>query len=154
MVDSVSYRRWFKVQKRFTLDKLTKSSSNFVETFIEHLEKLIPHHFITKEQSQFYQKKKKELKNGEVLVISDFAENYTCVMQDEVQGYHWSTEQVTLHPFVAYYKNSVGEEKCISYVAATDHRKHVTATFHAFQKKFIPFLKEELSRDGIDVKKI
>lgn len=154
MVDSVTYRGWFKVQKRYTLEKVTKSTEMFVETFIDLLEKLLPHHFITKQQSEFYQEKKNNLKPGEVLVVSDFAENYSCVMQDEVQGYHWSTEQVSLHPFVAYYKTAVGDLKCISYVAATDHRKHVTATFHAFQKKFVPFLQAKLNQEGLTVKKI
>ncbi len=34
----------------------------------------------------------------------DFSENYTFIIQDAVQGYHWNNDQVTVHPFVIYYK--------------------------------------------------
>ena len=38
----------------------------------------------------------------EVLVVGDFAENFTFVMQDEVQSYHWNNVEATIHPFVCY----------------------------------------------------
>ena len=33
-----------------------------------------------------------------------FAQNFTCVSQDEVQAAHWHHTQVTVHPIVTYYK--------------------------------------------------
>jgi hypothetical protein len=36
----------------------------------------------------------------------DFAENYSSVVQDEVQGFHWAINQPTVHPFVVYYKDA------------------------------------------------
>ena len=44
------------------------------------------------------------LKDDECIVLLDFAETYTYVVQDAVQGFHWNNSQATLHPFVAYYK--------------------------------------------------
>ena len=35
--------------------------------------------------------------------MRDFSENYSFIVQDAVQGYHWNNSQVTLHPFVYYY---------------------------------------------------
>ena len=37
-------------------------------------------------------------------MVLDFAENFTCTFQDEVQAAHWHHEQVTLHPIVSYYQ--------------------------------------------------
>ena len=55
---------------------------------------------------------------------------------------------------MAYYKNSSGELEHFSYIAVSDHRKHVTATFHAFQKRFVPFLQNKLAEKGLKCGKI
>ena len=39
-----------------------------------------------------------------VLVIGDFAENYSFVLQDTAQGFHWNNSQATIHPFVIYHR--------------------------------------------------
>jgi len=38
-----------------------------------------------------------------VILNLDFAENYACVSQMEIQTAHWYHNQVTIHPIVAYY---------------------------------------------------
>ena len=35
-------------------------------------------------------------------VLLDFAENYSFVIEDEVQGFHWNNIQATVHPIVIY----------------------------------------------------
>lgn len=77
----------------------------FVEAFVEKIDILSRHDFIAKEQSKLFKEKKDTLKPGEFLVVGDFSENYSFIVQDAVQGYHWNNSQVTLHPFVYYYKN-------------------------------------------------
>jgi hypothetical protein len=34
---------------------------------------------------------------GKVLMVLDFAENFTCQFQDEIQAAHWHHEQVIMH---------------------------------------------------------
>ena len=36
----------------------------------------------------------------------DFAENFSFVVQDEIQAFHWNKLQATLHPIVMYYKQN------------------------------------------------
>ena len=36
------------------------------------------------------------------MIMFDFAENYSFMVQDEVQGFHWNNAQATLHPFLIY----------------------------------------------------
>ena len=52
----------------------------------------------------------------EVLVVGDFAENLTFVMQNEVQSYHWNNAQATIHPFVCYWlENEVSKHvSCVA----------------------------------------
>lgn len=154
MIDTITYNTWMKAEGRFFLQTLVKPAEEFLEVFVKSLTDLLPHHLVTKRQSHYFQQVKNNLQPGEVCVISDFAENYSCIIQNEIQGYHWNNEQVTLHPFVAYYKTDGGETKIISYVALSDHLKHSTATFYAYQRKFIQHLKEELEKQGITLTKI
>ena len=46
---------------------------------------------------------KKQLQVGDVLLIMDFATNYSHHKQDEEHGAFWCRKQTTLHPIIAYY---------------------------------------------------
>ena len=48
---------------------------------------LTEHHFIAKKQSEFLRVKKVSLKFDEAVLILDFAENYSFVVQDYAQSY-------------------------------------------------------------------
>ena len=57
-------------------------------------------------QSSYLKQCKEDLKDDEVVILLDFAENYKFVIQDEVQSYHWNQQSCSLHPVVLYYKNN------------------------------------------------
>lgn len=59
------------------------------------------------------------------MVTADFSENYSFVLQDAAQGFHWNNSQATLHPFVTYYLNS-GEVCYLSYKMISDCLHHDT----------------------------
>ena len=46
---------------------------------------------------------KKQLQDGDILLIMDFATNYSHHQQDEVHGAFWCRKPTTLHPIIAYY---------------------------------------------------
>ena len=66
------------------------------------MEKLTAHSFIGKCQSNYLRELKGNLEENEVIILGDFAENYSFVVQDEVQGFHWNNLRCTLHPVVVY----------------------------------------------------
>ena len=69
-------------------------------------------------------------------MTADFSENYSFVLQDAAQGFHWNNSQATLHPIVAYYHNT--KEVChLSYVVISDCLHHDTVAVHLFQTIFI-----------------
>ena len=87
-----------------------------------------------------YATRKTTLKAGEFLVTADFSENYSFVLQNSAQGFHWNNSQATLHPFVAYYLDSA-DVRHLSYLVISDCLHHHTVAVHLFQKSFIDFLK-------------
>ena len=150
-VDQIVYKQWVSTD-RSTLETRCASAEVFVDTFCEKLDLLRPHSFIATEQASFYAKCKSSLQPGEVLVTADFSENYSFVLQDAAQGFHWNNSQATIHPFVAYYLES-GEVCHLSYVIISDSLHHDTVVVHLFQKCFIAFLKGYLP-ESLHPKKI
>ena len=45
---------------------------------------------------------KTSLRPGHALILLDFAENYSFLVQDAIQRLHWNNSQAMLHPFVIY----------------------------------------------------
>ncbi|MCG8620798.1 MAG: hypothetical protein MJE68_02200 [Proteobacteria bacterium] len=142
MIDNVTYRQWEAVD-RSSLETVTKTADEFVEAFCEKLRVLIPHSFIATQQASFFSERKSSLKPGELLVVADFSENYSFILQDAAQGFHWNNAQATVHPFVIYYRHS-GEERHLSYVVISDCLHHDTVAVYLFQKSLITFLKRVL----------
>ena len=64
-----------------------------VEEFIEvcrQIELICEHHFNAKSQANFLKELKSDLKENEVLLPLVFAENYSFVVHNAVQEYHWN----------------------------------------------------------------
>ena len=82
---------------------------------------------------------KETLKPDICIISGDFSENYSFIVQDAVQGFHWTNSMATLHPFVAYcmIQNKL-EVICICVIS--DHLKHDTMTVYAFQEVILPFI--------------
>lgn len=82
----------------------------------------------------------------EFLVISDFAENYSFLIQDEVQSYHWANQQCTIHPFCIYYKDQNGLLKNLSFLIIAESLEHNHISVYLFQQKLLDFLKTKFQQ--------
>ena len=97
----------------------------FTEYFHAGLQAIKKHDFIAKEQSKFCSEKM----DREMIVIADVAENYSFILQDAAQVFHWNNDQATLHPFVCYYRR--GTELEHINLVISDCLKHDTVgSFH------------------------
>ena len=85
--DEIQYKQWTTTD-RSQLETISQSTEEFVETFIEKLQVLSRHDFIAKEQSNYLKDRNAAFNEGEDLVLGDFSENYTFIIQDAIQGYH------------------------------------------------------------------
>lgn len=64
---------------------------------------LAKHIFVSNWQQDMFLTIRTKLPLNWALFVLDFAENYSCLSQDEIQSAHWAIEQVTVHPIVGYY---------------------------------------------------
>ena len=103
----VKFKQWKKDENKINLLSWELSIEEFIKEVTSHFDTLQAHHFIAKSQGNFLKKLKEKLKENELIILFDFAENYSFIAQDAVQGYHWKNSQVTLHPITVCYKKVV-----------------------------------------------
>jgi hypothetical protein len=145
-LDHVEFRQWTTTD-RATLETKIQSVEEFLTSFLDSISTLQRHDFIAKQQSQFLQTTKSGLKVGEFLVVGDFAENYSFVLQDAAQSFHWNNLQATIHPFICYYTDATNEStKHVSFVVVSESNTHDTVAVHLFQRVLIAFLTSKIAR--------
>ena len=86
---------------------------------------------------------KENVLENKVIILLDFAENYSFVAQGAVQGVHWENWQATLHPFVIYFKSSDGDLTHLSMCVILDCLKH-DQTAVCFSSKVIIHFKQKI----------
>ncbi len=84
------------------------------------------------------------MKEGEFIILGDFAENYSFVVQDKVQGYHWNQQSCSLHPVVVYYlKDGKIAEQSLCIIS--DDLNHDTSFVYEVISMTISHIKENLN---------
>ena len=140
-IEEIEFKQWTTTD-RSTLQTIAQSTDEFIESFLDKLETLRRHDFIAKQQSRYLAERKESLKEGEFLVIEDFSENFSFVVQDEAQSFHWDNGMVTLHHFVYYYKDE-GQICHENFVLISDCNTHDTVAVYLFQCRLINHLQEK-----------
>jgi hypothetical protein len=102
---------------------------------------LTKHHYIARAQSAFFVKYKEEITQESCVLISDFSENFSFIIQDCVQGYYWMNQKATVLPFLAYLKNGEGEICSASMCVISDHLTHDTGAVNAYLKPVLNHIK-------------
>ena len=100
--------------------------------------KFLPHCHIKRLQAKQYELDKElaSTQDSKIAVLQmDFAENYTCVAQDEIQSAHWNQSQVTLFTTVTWLKGEV-----MSKVIVSDCMQHTKTTVMVFLDEILETL--------------
>ena len=109
------------------------------------------HSFIARSQAKALKELKINLQQNEVIVLGDFAENYSFVVQDEIQGMHWNNSQCSLHPIVIYFKNDENELKSHSICFISDDLNHDVDFVHVVVRETVHFVKSFLVDELVHV---
>jgi hypothetical protein len=80
------------------------------------------------------------MNTNEYIVVCDFAENYSFILQDEVQSFHWNDAQATIHPFVIYFMNADNTLSHITCVVISYILSHDTAAVHLYLQHLIQIM--------------
>ena len=119
---------------RSQLEDKEEFGDDFIILLSDTLYKLTEHHFIIKNQSQYLKGLKASLNPNECIIILDFAENFSFVVQE---AFHWNNAQATIHLFVVYHKSNNGDLCHRAFACISDHMTHNTVAVYAFVEKLI-----------------
>ena len=141
-IETITFKTWISTD-RTELLTVTEDVCDFVDSLIEKLEALKVHDFIYRQQACYFRELKEDLKEDTCIAVGDFSENFTFIIQDAVQGNHWSKDQATLHPFICFAKPR-GVPITIPVLFISDHLTHDTVAVYAFQKRLNTILNDML----------
>lgn len=76
------------------------------------------------------------------VISMDFSENYAFTIQEEAQGYQWTSDSCTIHPVINYCKDASNEKLILPFCIILYDLKHDVSMVFEIQKIIIAFLKE------------
>jgi len=123
-------KKMVRILKEGTLEEALQDLESKIPFFLEHV-------FIQRKQSSYFEECKTQLKSNEAVVQVDFAENYSCQYQDEIQAAHWCQEQVTLFTVAIWAKDPNDETICSTHVIVSDDHSHEKRSIAVFIDKVV-----------------
>ena len=133
--ETIQFCQWVS-SDRSQLVEEESEFDDFIENFLEKFGKLTKHHYVAKKQAELFKQLKENLQFRECVIMLDFAESYSFLVEDAAQGFHWNNSQATIHPFVIYYVDGSGKLSHKSFAYISDHKTHDTITVYSFLKHF------------------
>ena len=85
------------------LDKMMKRKE-LIDLLKVKLEKFAMHRFNVEQTAKTFDNLVNNLNVNSILKIHDFSENYTCLLLEEIQSFHWVQETATVYPIVVMRK--------------------------------------------------
>ncbi|KAJ8891671.1 hypothetical protein PR048_004199 [Dryococelus australis] len=113
----------FAIWEHGDLIRKSVSIDNFLKDVRHWVKKAIPHSYIRKIQREGIAEAKIAVQQTNVLVLHfDLAENCSVVLPDEIQTYHWQTDQLSLFTCVAYFGAEIR-----NFIVVSDDTTHDSA---------------------------
>ena len=120
-----------------TVDELLTELEKDLQPFKLHL-------FAAHWQQRQFAKFAEQVTKESSMLVMDFSENFSCIMQRKPQSYHWVNKQITLFPVVCYYMcpqhDDVVREAVI---IISDDKCHDAHSVHHYIKQVNKHLCEE-----------
>ena len=118
--------------------------AELLSQFVNSVNHMSVHIFHFHWQAFQFDECKKQLQDGDVFLIMDFATNYSHHKQDEVHGAFWCRKQTTLHPIIAYYpcQCKCGHLVCDEIMILSNDLKHESFAVNTFIEKALTHLRD------------
>ena len=96
----------------------------FFEYFKTKLPQFVKHNFIARWQEDHCKRSMQSLGKDVILSHIDFAENYTCEIQNQIQSMYWCSTQISILVHITYQFKPDGVMMKESHFYITDDEKH------------------------------
>ena len=108
----------------------------------QQIYELCHHYFIKVQQAAYLKDAKAILDNETCIILMDFLENYSFLVQDAIQSFYWQNQQGIhlLNLFAVYHSDDDGKLKYGCYCVISDHQMHEQTAVHCFISLTIPII--------------
>ena len=141
-------------KKKRVIDKIRYRGplAQLLTKFIRSVNAMSTHLFHFRWQAMQFDECKKQLREGDVMLVMDFSTNYSHHRQGEVHGGFWCRKQTTLHPIITYYPcpQKCDQLVCDEIMLVSSDVKHDSFAVDTYVDKALSHLKE----NRIPVKRI
>lgn len=93
--ESITFKNWVEEGSKASLVTLVEPFEKFKENLFEQIWELTIHHFISDEQKRYLKSSKENLQNDTCILIMDFSENYSFIIQNSTQAFYYNNRQAT-----------------------------------------------------------
>ncbi|KAJ8886975.1 hypothetical protein PR048_013189 [Dryococelus australis] len=140
--DNLTYIQWVKTEYIMSLITKQDTVTDFIYSYCEQVDRLTVDSFTATAQASYLKYCKENLNISEVVIVLDFSENYTFIVQNTVQGSfnikapygaNCATNlQATLHTIAIYLHSEVGKNiSVLSMCIITDDLCHDSVAVYA-----------------------
>ena len=98
--ERIEYFHASKSKKKLSLNDKCVTFKEFVQYFHEKIGTFAGHRFNLKHTDAMIDNLLESLRDHELVIVQDFSENYDCLLPDEPQSIHWTSQQATVYPVV------------------------------------------------------
>ena len=136
--DQITFQQWMSTN-RTTMVAMMMEPFEFQEFLADKIDLHTAHSYISKCQARCLTHLKDNLSTtpSTCIVLADFAENYSMIIQDAIQGWHWTKQQCTIRPIVLYYCNDQKEFCVKSFAFFSDDLDHDTGFVLSIATAFV-----------------
>lgn len=135
--ESISFYQW----KNGKLELVLVTYNQVKEMLMDQTKNILKHSYNIWRQAEELQKQKEDLSIGEIILQTDFAENYYIKHQDEVMQAHWNAAQgvsVTIYTAVIYFRQIASADiQTQCYAIISDANKHSAYEVNIFNEQII-----------------
>ena len=121
------------------------SNRDLINAYVKSLSSISAHSFFAAWNFHQYLVCKNNIEKGQILIVHDYAQNYLCKHQDEIQALHLLHAQVTIHPSSVSYRCPIDGCNTVvlhEIVHITDDLKHDTHLVKKFQAENLKILRK------------
>jgi hypothetical protein len=134
-----SWSLWITKNNRVELQHFTGSFRSLIDELNGRWSSFVTHTYVTRQQRDYIKNIKLASSLTTFAVIQvDFAENFTIIVQNEIQSAYWNQKQVTIYTIAI----NIGADHR-NMVIISDRMVHDTTFVYCTQKLIVAFIREE-----------
>jgi hypothetical protein len=103
---TIEYKLWVETD-RATLTTVAQQCGEVIENLVSKMPEITSYHYTARQQARYLKESKENLLSEQCIILADFSENYSFILQDAIRGFSPGTESTISASFHCLYQRSI-----------------------------------------------